>query len=548
MAGLICQFPRKSSDEGLEQSFNSLHAQREACEAYVKSQAGEGWKALKTAYDDGGFSGGSMDRPGLKSLLADIAAALVDVVVVYKVDRLTRSLMDFAKIVETFDGRGVSFVSVTQAFNTTTSMGRLTLNVLLSFAQFEREVTGERIRDKIAASKAKGMWMGGNLPLGYDKPNDLATRALVVNEAEAQTVRLIFQRYLELGSARLLRDWLNGQGLRSKVWVSRAGRPMGGQPFNRGSLFHLLKNRTNLGEILHGELCHPGAHHAIVDAQAFEAVQARLESQTRLHRDRPMRGSSAMLKGLIFNAEGVRMVATFTAKQGGRVYRYYVSAASTEGVLEVPRLDTIQRISGPLVERQVRGVLDRLRPPPQTHPLVRVEVHPATLQILLRRPLFFRRPGDPDAELQTLQHRLGDVGYITPDPVDPDLVRATLQGEVNRPGARVEFKGARDREQPRRDPDPILIKALRRGHRIMAATGGVSGRPETMLADRRPLAPHDRSLVCLAFLAPDIQAQILEGKQPVGLNLAGVLAKGVPPSWDDQRRVFGFPANEDRNR
>ena len=235
-------YTRKSSEEGLDQSFNSLHAQREACEAYVLSQAGEGWTALPAHYDDGGFSGGNIDRPALKRLLADVAAGKIDTVVVYKIDRLTRSLADFAKIVEIFDAAGVSFVSVTQAFNTTTSMGRLTLNVLLSFAQFEREVTGERIRDKIAASKAQGMWMGGLPPLGYDAPTDPLTRALVVNEAEAETVRLIYRRYLEFGSAHEVVRWLAGEGIRPKVWITKRGRTLGGAAFSRGALFHLLKN------------------------------------------------------------------------------------------------------------------------------------------------------------------------------------------------------------------------------------------------------------------------------------------------------------------
>ena len=235
-------YTRKSSDEGLDQQFNSLDAQREACEAYVLSQVGEGWTALAQFYDDGGYSGGSMQRPGLQALLADIARGRVDVVVVYKIDRLTRSLADFARIVEQFDKHEVSFVSVTQAFNTTSSMGRLTLNVLLSFAQFEREVTGERIRDKIAASKAKGMWMGGLPPLGYDPPVD-SGRVLVVNEQEAMTVRLIFERYLELGSVHTLVSDLRERGVVSRARQKGDGSPSGGAPFSRGALFHLLKNR-----------------------------------------------------------------------------------------------------------------------------------------------------------------------------------------------------------------------------------------------------------------------------------------------------------------
>src|ERR1700675_3009871 len=231
-------YTRKSSEEGLEQEFNSLHAQREACEAFIKSQAGEGWRLIKTDYDDGGLSGATMERPALQRLMADLNQGLINVVVVYKVDRLTRSLADFVKMVEAFDARGVSFVSITQQFNTTTSMGRLTLNVLLSFAQFEREVTGERIRDKIAASKRKGMWMGGLVPLGYD----VRDRRLVVNQAEAATVREIFRSYLGLGSVRLLKEELDRRGLRSKVRIAKNETESGGHSFYRGALYTVLRN------------------------------------------------------------------------------------------------------------------------------------------------------------------------------------------------------------------------------------------------------------------------------------------------------------------
>lgn len=270
-------YTRKSSDEGLDQSFNSLDAQREAGEAYVKSQATEGWKLVPTLYDDGGFSGGSMERPALQRLLADVDAGLIDVVVVYKIDRLTRSLADFARIVERFDARGVSFVSVTQAFNTTSSMGRLTLNVLLSFAQFEREVTGERIRDKIAASKAKGMWMGGIPPLGYDLPAP-GTRVLRVNAEDAQTVRQIFARYLELKSVHKLAHDLAERAIHSKKRTSATGRSTGGGPFGRGALFHLLRNRLYLGQIVHRGAVHEGQHDAIVDAAVFDRAQVMLSS------------------------------------------------------------------------------------------------------------------------------------------------------------------------------------------------------------------------------------------------------------------------------
>jgi site-specific DNA recombinase len=280
-------YTRKSSEEGLGQNFNSLHAQRQACEAFVRSQAGEGWRLIKTAYDDGGFSGGSMERPALKALLEQIKEKRIDVVVLYKVDRLTRSLADFAKIVEIFDAHGVSFVAVTQQFNTTTSMGRLTLNVLLSFAQFEREVTGERIRDKIAASKQKGMWMGGTPPLGYD----LRDRRLVINEGEAKTVRLIFRLYLELKTLRKVREELDHRSIVSKQWVSRGSIQHGGFSFGRGALYHLLANPIYQGEIRHKSVAYPGQHEAIIERATWLRVQEMLSQKAAHPRGRTVRKS-----------------------------------------------------------------------------------------------------------------------------------------------------------------------------------------------------------------------------------------------------------------
>src|SRR5690348_13430915 len=265
-------YTRKSSEEGLEQEFNSLAAQREACEAYIRSQQHEGWVLARPRYDDGGFSGGNLQRPALQRLLADIRTGRIDIIIVYMVDRLTRSLADFGRLVETFDAQTVSFVSVTQQFNTTNSMGRLTLNVLLSFAQFEREVTGERIRDKIAASKRKGMWMGGNLPLGYD----LMDRQLVINEGEAETVRYIFQRYLELGTVSALQAELRRQGIVSKAWVSGSGRRRGGLGYSRGALYYLLRNSLYVGRIAHRGATYGGQHPAIVPKEQWDEVQAVL--------------------------------------------------------------------------------------------------------------------------------------------------------------------------------------------------------------------------------------------------------------------------------
>src|SRR5712671_4119030 len=313
-------YTRKSSEEGLEQEFNSLQAQREACEAFIESQRQEGWVCQRAAYGDGGFSGARMDRPALQQLLAEIQAGRVDIVVVYKVDRLTRSLADFAKIVEILDTRGASFVSVTQQFNTTTSMGRLTLNVLLSFAQFEREVIGERIRDKIAASKKKGMWMGGVPPLGYQAQD----RKLVIVESEAEIVRFIFRRYAELGSVRWLRDELEARSIQSKLRTSAAGGVSGGKPSARGALYLMLQNRIYRGEIVHNRQSYPGEHEPIIDQPLWDAVQAQLAGNAAEHNDCGKTRQPSLLAGMLFDGDGDRMTPSHAVKKGTR-YRYYVS-------------------------------------------------------------------------------------------------------------------------------------------------------------------------------------------------------------------------------
>jgi DNA invertase Pin-like site-specific DNA recombinase len=305
-------YTRKSSEEGLEQSFNSLDAQREACESFIKSQQHEGWQVIPTHYSDGGYTGGNMDRPALRHLMADIHAGKVSVVVVYKVDRLTRSLADFAKMIEQFDEHTVSFVSVTQQFNTTTSMGRLTLNVLLSFAQFEREVTGERIRDKIAASKKKGMWMGGRLPLGYTAQD----RKLVINEAEAVTVRTIFQEFLRSGSVNNLRGWLHKNNIRSRS----------GNHFFRGPLYTILRNPHYLGLIKHKKQSYPGEHSAIVDRETWDKVQALLNDNIQGKRRKGRATQESLFIGILYDAVGTRYTPTHTNKSGRR-YRYYTSQA-----------------------------------------------------------------------------------------------------------------------------------------------------------------------------------------------------------------------------
>jgi site-specific DNA recombinase len=322
-------YTRKSSEEGLDMEFNSLDAQREACEAYVTSQKAEGWSAIREPYDDGGFSGGTLERPGLKRLIQDVEAGLIDVIVVYKIDRLSRSLMDFARLVEIFDRNQVTFVSVTQSFNTTTSMGRLTLNILLSFAQFEREVIGERIRDKVAASRKRGMWMGGYVPLGYD----VRDRKLVINEAEAATVRMIFERFVAIGSATTLAKALAVDGVLNKR----------GKLIDKGFLYKLINNRVYLGEAVHKGTAWPGEHEAIIDRELWDKVRSILQESPRLRAKNTRRQMPALLKGIIFTATGAAMTPTAT-KKGTRLYRYYVSmdlirnrpTGETSGPLRLP--------------------------------------------------------------------------------------------------------------------------------------------------------------------------------------------------------------------
>src|SRR5947209_4784689 len=337
-------YTRVSTDSGLDQEFNSLDAQYDAAQAYIRSQAHAHWTLIKSRYDDGGFSGGSTDRPALQQLLADVKAHRVNVIVVYKVDRLTRSLADFAKLVELFDAHGVSFVSVTQQFNTTTSMGRLTLNVLLSFAQFEREVTSERIRDKIAASKRKGLWVGGSLPLGYQ----MKEGKIAVVEAEAARVRLIFRRYLELGGVNALVRDLRERNIRTKERPLATGATRGGVAFGRGSLFYLLRNRFYIGEVKYKDEILPGEQPAIMDRALFDAVQQKLTDQWTT-RSTTRNARAHLLTGLLFDDAGHRMIPTHATKAGIR-YRYYVSLPHLHGESKTASVGSVSRIPATDIE------------------------------------------------------------------------------------------------------------------------------------------------------------------------------------------------------
>jgi DNA invertase Pin-like site-specific DNA recombinase len=406
--GVRCAiYTRVSTDSGLDQDFNSLDAQYDAAQAYIRSQAHAGWTLVRRRYDDGGFSGGSTDRPALQQLLADIRSHKIDVIVVYKVDRLTRSLADFAKLVELFDAHQVSFVSVTQQFNTTTSMGRLTLNVLLSFAQFEREVTSERIRDKIGASKRKGLWVGGVVPLGYHAKD----RKITVVEEEAEVVRYIFRRYLELGSLNLLLADLRTAGIKTKVRPLSTGRTIGGIPFTRGSLGYFLRNRFYVGEVSFKGEVFPGEQPTILDRKLFDAVQARLDQQ-RINQSKSRYATDAPLTGRIFDAFGKRMTPTYAIKKGVR-YRYYVSSALIQGgaseAVEPKRLPAIEIET--LIANAIRG---RLQIDPETasdrdvilRHVFRVDVTPAALKISLPARSKDADPKDSaDADLLIIHYR-----------------------------------------------------------------------------------------------------------------------------------------------
>jgi site-specific DNA recombinase len=508
-------YTRKSSDEGLEQHFNSLDAQRESCEAFILSQAGEGWTALPTRYDDGGFSGGSMERPALQRLLTDIGRGLVDVVVVYKIDRLTRSLADFARIVERFDAKEVSFVSVTQAFNTTSSMGRLTLNVLLSFAQFEREVTGERIRDKIAASKAKGLWMGGLAPLGYDLPTG-GTRVLQVNETEAAAVRHIFERYLALGSVHRLLEELQRDGIRSKPRMSAKGAATGDQPFSRGAMFHLLQNRVYVGEIVHKGQCHPGQHTSIVQRPMFDRVQSLLSRQQRERRVR--RNGSSPLAGKLFDTHGNRLTPTHSKNPKGETYRYYVPTRLQQGGRSG---GDQKRYPARRVDALIAATLQRISAGcdnPLEH-LVRAELSAHSFELVL-----------PARMRASVHAALAEGEWVSAEDGNPDLMRLSIPAVLQPRGGRAKVLAV-ESHAPNRDP--VLIQGLRAAHRLVERDR--SGLPNV---EEIPQSRYAVRLMRLAFLSPRIQRDILAGHQPTSLRLEDLVRAPLPLSWRAQERMI----------
>src|SRR6266404_3852556 len=514
-------YTRKSSEEGLEQEFNSLHAQREACEAYIKSQRHEGWTCLAQPYDDGGLSGATMDRPALQQLLADIQAGKIDAVVTYKVDRLTRSLADFAKIVEVFDGKGVSFVSVTQQFNTTSSMGRLTLNVLLSFAQFEREVIGERIRDKIAASKKKGMWMGGMPPLGYRAQ----AGKLIIVESEAETVRFIFRRYAELGSVRLLKDELDARSIRSKLRTSASGRRRGGKPFARGALYLMLQNRVYRGEIVHKEQSHPGEHTPIIDQPLWNAVQAQLTSNAAERNSSARHRQPSLLAGRLFDGDGNRMTPSHAVKKGTR-YRYYVSGSlitkdrtENAAALRIPAAE-IEKHWPELPVARKRAVLATL--------IERIEVRVDRIDIRLRPPRLAALLDGPDTSPQGAN--------------DEETELLSLPARLRRAGREIRMVIHGTDPFATAKPNARLVKLLLRARRFNAALTQGEAIAFAALAQREGVSrSYFTRLVRLSYLAPDIIQAILDGRQPPDLTPEKLLEHSrLPLAWHDQRIVLGF--------
>ena len=543
-------YTRKSTDEGLEKAFNSLDAQREACAAYVHSQRHEGWTLLPDIYDDGGFSGGNMERPGFKQLLADIRAGKVDVVVVYKVDRLTRSLADFAKIVEVLDAAGASFVSITQMFNTSNSMGRLTLNVLLSFAQFEREVISERVRDKIAASKARGMWMGGPVPLGYR----VEERKLVVVPEEAETVRHIMRRYLKSANVFDLLDGLEREGVVSKTVKGRDGTVRGGVPLRRGALYHLLSNPVYIGLTRHRTKTYPGQHDAIVDAELFEAVQAQLADRSNPRTSTKGRRAVSLLAGMLGDEQG-RPMSPYHTRNHGRRYSYYASNpgdGSREPTLRLSagELDAaVRNAFATLLQApdQLRGHLPHLK----ASQLFTLADHCADLELRLR-----------SMNVADARALLGTVGLEVT--VGRDCVAANIRSAALLALADIESDADTrialvvptttisfgHEQRLRLEPaslsttprDARLIELVSRGFAARDQLAAMT--PEEVSAMPTTQYRHLERTARLAYLAPDIVRAVIEGRNPKTLNARTLARLGsVPLSWCGQRTLLGFAAN-----
>ncbi|MEJ7927927.1 recombinase family protein [Sphingobium sp. AN641] len=542
-------YTRKSTDEGLDQAFNSLDAQYEACTAYIASQRHEGWTLARERYDDGGFSGGSMERPGLQRLLDDVAAGRVQVIILYKIDRLTRSLSDFARIVDVLDKAGASFVSITQSFNTTTSMGRLTLNMLLSFAQFEREVTAERIRDKFAASRAKGMWMGGSVPLGY-KVQD---RKLVVDEADAKTVRYLFACYADLGSSKAVLAKLREQQITTKAQPLSDGRIRGGGSFTPGGLFYLLKNRTYIGEVVHKGAVYPGEHPAIIDADLWAQVQERIALNATQRVSRANATNPSLLAGRIIDGLGRPMTPSHATK-GGRRYRYYITHESS-----ITDAEPVWRISAPDAEAAVRESLKHhLGDRSGICRLIDAAGGDAQClgRALDRAADAIRTLTDRPRERALVESLVTQVKLLSDHieiSIDPHAAAGhlglpPLTGAVEPLIERIAIARVRIGKQVRlvlgdapSRPDATLVELLTEAHaareRVMAAPGQTI---QDIAAATGQCRKRFAKLVRLSWLSPSLAKAVLDGAQPPHLDARALLAVKLPLDWPSQRRVLGF--------
>lgn len=524
-------YTRKSTEEGLEQAFNSLDAQRDACAAYILSQTHEGWELVNEQYDDGGWSGGNMQRPALKQLLADVATGKIDVIVVYKVDRLTRSLADFARIVDTLDKAKASFVSVTQAFNTTSSMGRLTLNVLLSFAQFEREVTSERIRDKFAASKRKGMFMGGPVPIGYRLDN----RKLLIHDDEARTVRMIFERYLAIRSMPQLVDELAELGVRTKLRALKDGRVTGGVPFQQGPIAALLKNPLYIGKVAQGGKLHAGEHEAIIDETVWSEVQATIASNRHHRKIGSGVRNPSLLTGMLTNPDGLSMTPTFTTK-GSQRFQYYVTrlrpGEAREEAWRVSAREVDRRVIAALSDWLRSGVADDLSEDARDlreQLATRTELADAIVDMSVpeQRQLLLHWKITVQLGVNQLSLRLGNGGDITSIELPVRLVHRGPELKLVLPTV----------PDSHRKPDPVLVKLV-----VLAKAAQQS----LTSADSDPLVSHYSKrhfgqLLRISWLAPDITAAIVSGMQPANLTGRRLLrATDIPLDWKAQRAYFQF--------
>ncbi len=550
-------YTRKSSEDGLEQGFNSLDAQREACEAFVLSQKTQGWTVLG-AYEDGGFSGGNVERPGLRRLLADVALSRVRIILVYKIDRLTRSLADFAKMVELFDAHGVSFVSVTQQFNTTSSMGRLTLNVLLSFAQFEREVTGERIRDKIAASKRKGLWMGGLAPIGYLPGVDANQRSLTIDEPRAEMVRDLYRLYLELGCVSALVAEVNRRGWITPARITRREGAAGGRPFSRGHLYRILSNPVYIGQIVHKGEVFAGQHPAIVEPELWEAVQAQLKANLQGHRTKANSSQPSLLPGLVFDEQGHRLTPSH-AQKGARRYRYYIDQASAEAddapnAMRLPakELETavIEAVSGFLKDRSrvmaVMGSVDaglakcRLHTAAAAGALLETAMASQQIEVLTRlvKRIVVRK------ESIGIEVRIPAIwsAAVTPDD-DEELHIIEVPVQLKRCGMAMRLIVRPDGKSATRRVDAKLVALISKAHDWLERL--TSGRCDSVQAiaqqEQINTVAYVMRVIHLAFLAPDIVQAIVRGEQPMEVTVDRLMRTGpLPMAWEDQRELLGM--------